>query len=87
LWIPAPEPLLGEDLPTIIVLSKKQLSSIKIRYEMQLSGPSHMVLFIQPLNGAKVKDWTFQKVNNLPTLRTDFNVNNCIITGSLTSQL
>ncbi|XP_037714381.1 endoplasmic reticulum metallopeptidase 1-like isoform X2 [Drosophila subpulchrella] len=61
LWIPSPEPVLGKDLPTVIVLSKKQLSSIKIRYEMELSGPSHMVLFIQPLNGAKVTDWTFHK--------------------------
>nr|XP_036668983.1 endoplasmic reticulum metallopeptidase 1 isoform X2 [Drosophila suzukii] len=61
LWISAPEPVLGKDLPTVIVLSKKQLSSIRIRYDMQLSGPSHMVLLIQPLNGAKVKDWTFQK--------------------------
>jgi len=64
LWIPASEPVLGEDLPTVIVLSKKLLSSTKIRYEMQLSGPNHMALFIQPLNGAKVTDWSFHKVSN-----------------------
>ncbi|XP_043948246.1 endoplasmic reticulum metallopeptidase 1 [Drosophila biarmipes] len=61
LWIPAPEPVLGKDFPTVTVLSMKLMSSTKIRYEMQLSGPSHMTLFIQPLNGAKLKDWTFPK--------------------------
>ncbi|XP_030375114.1 endoplasmic reticulum metallopeptidase 1 isoform X2 [Scaptodrosophila lebanonensis] len=60
LWIPAPEPVLGT-VPVAKVISKKQISPNKIRYEMQLSGPDHMGLFIQPLNGATITDWSFHR--------------------------
>ncbi|XP_017147750.1 endoplasmic reticulum metallopeptidase 1 isoform X5 [Drosophila miranda] len=60
LWIPASEPLLGS-VPAVKVISKKQVSPSKIRYELQLSGPDHMALFIQPLNGAIMKDWSFHQ--------------------------
>ncbi|KMY95074.1 endoplasmic reticulum metallopeptidase 1 isoform X1 [Drosophila simulans] len=61
LWIPASEPVLGENVPTVLLLSKNTVSPTRIRYEMQLSGPNHMALFIQPLNGAKMMDWSFHQ--------------------------
>ncbi|ALC42480.1 CG11961 [Drosophila busckii] len=60
LWIPASEPVLGTP-PVIKVLSKQQLSPSKIRFEMQLSGPDHMGIFIQPLNGVRVDNWSFHQ--------------------------
>ncbi|XP_068145512.1 endoplasmic reticulum metallopeptidase 1 [Drosophila tropicalis] len=61
LWIPASEPKLGKNLPTVKIVSKKEISSTKIRYDMTLSGPDHMTLFIQPLEGAKVTGWSFHQ--------------------------
>ncbi|XP_034477899.1 endoplasmic reticulum metallopeptidase 1 [Drosophila innubila] len=60
LWIPASEPVLGT-VPVLKVLSKKQLTPTRMRYEMQLSGPDHMGLYIQPLNSARVEGWSFHQ--------------------------
>ncbi|EDW61973.1 endoplasmic reticulum metallopeptidase 1 isoform X1 [Drosophila virilis] len=60
LWIPASEPVLGT-LPAVKVVSKKQLTPNKIRFEMELSGPDHMGIFVQPLNGARVVGWSFHQ--------------------------
>ncbi|KAH8316553.1 hypothetical protein KR067_010072 [Drosophila pandora] len=61
LWIPASEPVLGDDLPTVKVISKKELSATKIRYDMSLTGPNHMAIFVQPLNGAFITNWSFHQ--------------------------
>ncbi|XP_064542476.1 endoplasmic reticulum metallopeptidase 1 isoform X2 [Drosophila montana] len=60
LWIPASEPVLGT-LPAAKVVSKKQLTPTKIRFEMELSGPDHMGIFVQPLNGSQVVGWSFHQ--------------------------
>lgn len=43
------------------VVSKKQLTANKMRFEMELSGPDHMGIVIQPLNGARVVGWSFHQ--------------------------
>ncbi|XP_032590409.1 endoplasmic reticulum metallopeptidase 1 isoform X2 [Drosophila grimshawi] len=60
LWIPASAPILGT-LPAVKVVSKKQLTPHRIRFEMELTGPDHMGIFIQPLNGARVEGWSFHE--------------------------
>lgn len=60
LWIPASEPVLGT-LPVVKLTSKKQLSPNRMRYEMELKGPDHQGLYIQPLNTAHVADWSFHQ--------------------------
>lgn len=42
------------------LLSKTVLESGKVaRFEFEMSGPPHMSLFIQPLDGVSVEDWSF----------------------------
>ncbi|XP_055921170.1 endoplasmic reticulum metallopeptidase 1-like isoform X1 [Eupeodes corollae] len=60
LWIPGPDPVFDK-LPELTIVSKNQISKTKIRYEMKLSGPDHMSIFINPLHGAKVKNWSFHQ--------------------------
>lgn len=60
LWIPASEPVLGT-LPVVKLLSKKQISANRMRYEMELKGPDHMGIYVQPLNKARVADWSFHQ--------------------------
>ncbi|XP_023177320.1 endoplasmic reticulum metallopeptidase 1 isoform X1 [Drosophila hydei] len=60
LWIPASEPVLGP-LPAAKVVSKKQLTANKMRFEMELTGPDHMGIYIQPQNGARVVGWSFHQ--------------------------
>jgi len=45
---------------SLILLGKTIIeNATKVRYEFELSGPPHMVLFIQPLKDVKVDDWSF----------------------------
>lgn len=60
LWIPASEPVLGT-LPAVKLVSKKQVSANRMRFEMELKGPDHMGLYVQPLNTARVADWSFHQ--------------------------
>ena len=46
-------------MPTLNVTSKNQLSKTKLRYDMQLSGPDHMAIYIRPLADGKVSSWSF----------------------------
>ncbi|XP_030558012.1 endoplasmic reticulum metallopeptidase 1-like [Drosophila novamexicana] len=45
---------------SLVLLGKTIMSSgTTVRYEFELSGPPHMGLFIQPLEGVTVEDWSF----------------------------
>ncbi|XP_061401284.1 endoplasmic reticulum metallopeptidase 1 [Musca vetustissima] len=58
IWIPGPDPSFDQT-PVINITSKNQISKTKIRYDFELTGPDHMGIFIQPLNGSKVIEWSF----------------------------
>ncbi|XP_034106704.1 endoplasmic reticulum metallopeptidase 1 isoform X1 [Drosophila albomicans] len=60
LWINASEPVLGTE-PVVKLVTKKQLTTTRMRYEMQLTGPNHMGLYFQPLNGSRIDDWSFHQ--------------------------
>lgn len=57
-WIPAPSPTF-DMIPTIKVISKNQLSKTKLRYEVELTGPDHMAIFLRPVGDGKITNWSF----------------------------
>lgn len=59
-WVPGPEPL-KNGWPTLKIYSKQRSSSTNIIFTIEVSGPDHMSLFIQPLADAKLVDWSFDK--------------------------
>ncbi|XP_067630290.1 endoplasmic reticulum metallopeptidase 1 isoform X2 [Eurosta solidaginis] len=58
MWIPGPDPKFDK-VPHLKLLSKNQLSKKSIRYELELSGPDHMGIFINPLGDRKIYSWSF----------------------------
>lgn len=44
------------------IISKQQTSPRQILFTVEVSGPNHMSLFIQPLSDAKLVDWSFTKI-------------------------
>lgn len=59
-WLPREKPV---DMPgtlnlTLLGTSVLEAGRVK-RFEFQLAGPPHMGLYIRPLEGAAVKDWSF----------------------------
>ncbi|XP_017839199.1 endoplasmic reticulum metallopeptidase 1 [Drosophila busckii] len=58
-WLPRSEvPIPGNN--SLLLLAKTILPTGNImRYEFEMSGPPHMGLFIDPLDDASVKDWSF----------------------------
>ncbi|XP_054739176.1 endoplasmic reticulum metallopeptidase 1 isoform X1 [Anastrepha obliqua] len=58
IWIPGPDPQFDR-VPQVKLISKDQLSKTSIRYKLELSGPDHMGLYINPLKDRKVSAWSF----------------------------
>ncbi|XP_002005478.2 endoplasmic reticulum metallopeptidase 1 [Drosophila mojavensis] len=59
-WVPGPEP--NKDyLPTLRIINKESTSRTNIIFTLEVAGPDHVSIFIEPLQGAKLVDWTFTK--------------------------
>ncbi|XP_034479191.1 endoplasmic reticulum metallopeptidase 1-like [Drosophila innubila] len=59
-WLAREEEVTIPGHTSLIHLAKTILANdTKVRYEFELSGPPHMGLFIQPLEGVAVDDWSF----------------------------
>uniref|UniRef100_A0A1A9W2G7 FXNA-like protease n=1 Tax=Glossina brevipalpis TaxID=37001 RepID=A0A1A9W2G7_9MUSC len=48
--------------PTLKIISKEQTSSKTILFTLEVAGPHHISIFIQPLHDVKLMDWSFTKV-------------------------
>lgn len=58
--MPGPEP--NKDyLPTLRIINKESTSRTNIIFTLEVAGPDHVSIFIEPLQGAKLVDWTFTK--------------------------
>lgn len=55
---PSPQPI---GIPTMRIISKDATSATNIKFQIQISGPDHMSMFIQPLEDAKLIDWSFNR--------------------------
>lgn len=60
-FVPASAPPAG-GWPKLEIIAKQQTSSRNILFTLEVSGPDHMSMFIQPLADAKLVDWSFTKV-------------------------
>lgn len=59
-WLPREQEVAIPGHSSLLLLSKSLLpTGNTMRYEFELSGPPHMGLFIQPLEGVTVEDWSF----------------------------
>ncbi|KAH8270873.1 hypothetical protein KR018_010625, partial [Drosophila ironensis] len=59
-FVPGPEPNKGY-LPTLSILDKSSSSATNIKFDLEISGPDHISMFILPLNDTKLVDWSFTK--------------------------
>ncbi|XP_071441438.1 endoplasmic reticulum metallopeptidase 1-like [Hetaerina americana] len=61
--VPAPEPVIHE--PAVLKLvSQKAMSTQVRRLTFSVTGPHHVSLFLSPVRGVSLKDWTFGEVPN-----------------------
>lgn len=60
-FIPAPPPS-ETGWPKMRIISKKQTSSRNVLFTLEISGPDHMSMFIEPLNNTNLVDWSFTKI-------------------------
>ncbi|XP_068144104.1 endoplasmic reticulum metallopeptidase 1 isoform X1 [Drosophila tropicalis] len=61
-WLPRIEPVQLPGLPALELLNKTVLTNgFEVRYEFRLQGPPRMSLFVGPLAGVKMLNWSFLK--------------------------
>ncbi|XP_013111709.2 endoplasmic reticulum metallopeptidase 1 [Stomoxys calcitrans] len=62
-WLPSKEPIEMPGTPTLNLLNKTFVNGTTnvVRYNFELSGPPHMSIFLLPLDGVVVEDWSFLK--------------------------
>ncbi|EDW01020.1 endoplasmic reticulum metallopeptidase 1 [Drosophila grimshawi] len=58
-WLPRSDPIEPPTLTTLMQLNKTILNPTTVRFEFNLTGPSHMSLFIQPYKDVKISNWSF----------------------------
>lgn len=59
-WIDGPAPLAG-GWPSLRILSKQRISNTNLIISLEVSGPDHMSIFIQPINDTKLIDWSLDR--------------------------
>ncbi|XP_032591050.1 endoplasmic reticulum metallopeptidase 1-like [Drosophila grimshawi] len=75
-WLPRSEPIVPPGLTTLKVLNKSIVNSTTVRFEFELTGPSHMSLFIQPYENVNMSNWSFSLtyLNNPPPKPLSYHV-------------
>ncbi|XP_030558014.1 endoplasmic reticulum metallopeptidase 1-like [Drosophila novamexicana] len=58
-WLPRSEPIVPPGLTTLEVLNKTRLNPTTVRFEFNLTGPSHMSVFIKPYEDVQISNWSF----------------------------
>ena len=59
--MPAPAPTVV-GWPKLEIIAKQQTSPRNVLFTLEISGPDHMSMFLQPLADAKLVDWSFNKL-------------------------
>ncbi|XP_034475998.1 endoplasmic reticulum metallopeptidase 1-like isoform X2 [Drosophila innubila] len=60
-WLPRSEPVETPDSSNLELLSKTIVNSTTCRFEFNLTGPSHMSIFIQPYEDVIISNWSFER--------------------------
>lgn len=58
-WLPRSEPIEPPGPTTLQLLNKTIVNKTTVRHEFNLTGPSHMRLFIKPYEFVKLTNWSF----------------------------
>ncbi|XP_030558328.1 endoplasmic reticulum metallopeptidase 1-like [Drosophila novamexicana] len=58
-WLPRSEPIEPPASSSLELLSKTVVNETTVRFEFNLTGPSHMSVFIQPYEDVEISDWSF----------------------------
>lgn len=58
-WLARFTPIEPKSSPELELVSKTQVNATIVRFVFKLTGPSHMSLFIQPYEDAKIVNWSF----------------------------
>lgn len=59
-WIPGPAPNY-DHVPTLTILRKESTSPTNVIFTLEVSGPHHTSIFLDPVDDAKLVDWSFTK--------------------------
>ncbi|ALC42477.1 CG9416 [Drosophila busckii] len=59
-WVPGPAPN-KDHLPKVRIISKESTSFNNIIFTLEVSGPDHISIFIEPSADAMLVDWSFTK--------------------------
>lgn len=59
-WIDGPAPR-ADGWPQMSILSKERISLTNLIISLEISGPDHMSVFIDPMNDTKLVDWSFDR--------------------------
>lgn len=57
-WLPRSEPIVPPGTTTLELLEKTIVNKTTVRYEFNMTGPSHMSIFIQPYEDVKLSNWS-----------------------------
>lgn len=59
-WIDGPAPKTG-GWPRLRILRKDRISSTNLIISLEVAGPDHMSIFINPMNDTKLIDWSLDR--------------------------
>ncbi|XP_064544316.1 endoplasmic reticulum metallopeptidase 1-like [Drosophila montana] len=66
-WLPRSEPIETPASTALQRLSKTAVNATTVRFEFNLTGPSHMSLFIEPYEDVTLSKWSFVSDGQVPS--------------------
>ncbi|XP_036332214.1 endoplasmic reticulum metallopeptidase 1-like, partial [Rhagoletis pomonella] len=70
-WVDGPAPKAGS-WPRLRILSKERISFTNLIISLEVAGPDHMSVFIQPMNDTKLVDWSFDRTPIQENFKTPY---------------
>lgn len=61
MWLPRSEPIVPPHETVLLLLNKTIVNNTTVRCEFNLTGPSHMSLFVKPFADVKLTNWSFPR--------------------------
>uniref|UniRef100_A0A1A9W2G4 FXNA-like protease n=1 Tax=Glossina brevipalpis TaxID=37001 RepID=A0A1A9W2G4_9MUSC len=60
IWLHGPDPSFNQT-PVLKMIKKHQLSETKMYFNMMLTSPDHTGIFLRPVNGGNISNWSFHE--------------------------
>ncbi|KAH8416137.1 hypothetical protein KR222_008967, partial [Zaprionus bogoriensis] len=77
LWLPRKEPVVVPGVTRLELLNKTELhDGYRVQYDFKLTGPARMSIFLKPVDGCKMLDWSFLRgmLDNPATYRPPYHI-------------